>query len=331
MFSSVLFSMSVFSVLPWPGGAGDAQAQAWSRGQRWEVSADSGRVTVGDPVTVRFRLVLDDRDLLFDSLPKPVDSVPEGVRILSVEKLQRLANREFHGKATLAFYRTGPQPVPVFGLPFMRAVKGISRGMVESDTLSIEVIPVLAAGNPALRDIRELEPSRLPRVLLGALAAGALAIALLVLRRRRRKAAAAETNRPAETETAATPPPPDPYETALARLGEIEHEDWPARGDVARHYESVTDALRDYLEAAETVPARERTTAELFWSLPPHLLEGGLRQRYSAVFEEADLVKFARRRPDAAAAAAFLDAAGALLARWGTATRGRAGRADAVR
>jgi len=34
------------------------------------------------------------------------------------------------------------------------------------------------------------------------------------------------------------------------------------------------------------------------------------------VFEDADLVKFARRRPDAAAAAAFLGQARELLVRW---------------
>ncbi len=323
--------VSVFFVLPWLclGWSVDpAIAQGGVQEQRWEVHADSGRVTVGDPVTVHFRLRLDERDLLFDTLPKPVDSL-DGVRIVSVDKLQRQANREFVGKATLAFYRTGPQPVPVFGLPFMRAVKGISKGTVRSDTLSIEVEPVLAAGNPALRDIRELKPSRLPRFLIGVVALAALAL-LLAWRRRR---TTAETPPAAATaEAVAVPPLPDPYEVALARLGEIEREEWSSKGDVARHYESVTDVLRDYLHFAEEVPARERTTAELFWSLPPRLLDDGLRRQYTAVFEDADLVKFARWRPDAPAATTFLHDARSLLARWhSTAGRPEEETADAVR
>lgn len=312
------------------GIATSTKAQSSAGGQRWEVHVDGGRVTVGDLVTIHFRLVLDERDLLFDTLPRPLDTLPEGVRIISVDKLRRLANREFVGTATLTFYRTGPQPVPVFALPFMRAVKGISRGDLQSDTLSVDVMPTLAAGNPALRDIRELAPSPAPWLLAAALVAGPLA--LLALRMRRRRKGEGESDAAAmETALAPMPPEPDPYEIAVARLGEIEREEWSARGEVARHYESVTGVLRDYLEAAEAVPARERTTSEVFWSLPPRLLDGELRERYATVFEDADLVKFARRRPGAAAAAIFLDDARTLLARWRATAPAGAETADAVR
>jgi hypothetical protein len=202
----------------------------------------------------------------------------------------------------------------VFALPFMRAVKGITNGTIRSDTVSVEVVPTLAAGNPTLRDIRELEPSMIPQMLAGAgvVLVAALGIILFLRRRARRIVAPA----PVESEPIVIPPPPDPHELAVARLGEIEREGWVTRGDVARHYELVADVLRDYLEAAEGVPARERTTSEVLWSLPPRLVEGPLRRRYAAVFDEADLVKFARQRPPATAAAGFLDDARGLLARW---------------
>jgi hypothetical protein len=88
--------------------------------------------------------------------------------------------------------------------------------------------------------------------------------------------------------------------------------------------------LRDYLEAAEELPARERTTAELLWALPPRLTEGGLRRRFHDVMGEADLVKFARVRPEAADASAFVTAARDLLARWNSAGA-RSEELDAVR
>jgi hypothetical protein len=300
-----------------------------AHGQAWEVHLDSGRVTVGDTVGLTFRVRLDERDLLFDTIPRPVDSALDGVRIVSVEKLHRLPNRDFVGRAVLAFYRTGPQPVPVFALPFMRAVKGITSGTIRSDTLSVKVMPVLAAGNPTLRDIRELEPSPVPEVLTGVVVALALVLVVLAIRRRRRPA---ETPLQVvvEPQYVPAPPRPDPYDIAVARLGEIEREAWSDRGDVARHYEAVADALRDYLEAAEDVPARERTTTEVLWSLPPHLLEGALRQRYASVFDEADLVKFARRRPGGAAATRFLGEAHGLLDRW-HASRKSTDATDAVR
>jgi hypothetical protein len=314
-FRLLLFSLS--SVPLWFGAARVARAQAepTAHGQAWEVHVDSGRISVGDTVGLTFRLRLDERDLLFDTLPRPVDSVLDGVRIVSVERLHRLPNRDFVGRAVLAFYRTGPQPVPVFALPFMRAVKGITSGVIRSDTLSVEVVPVLAAGNPALRDIRELERSSVPGLIAGVIIVLALAVVVLIIRRRRKPLPQAPAF-VAEPETVPAPSLPEPYEIAVARLSEIEREAWPERGDVARHYEAVADVLRDYLEAAEDVPARERTTTELLWSLPPHLLEGALRQRYVAVFDEADLVKFARRRPGSAAGTRFLREAHGLLDRW---------------
>ena len=62
----------------------------------------------------------------------------------------------------------------------------------------------------------------------------------------------------------------------------IERERWSV-SDLARHYPAVTDVLRDYLEAAEGIPARERDHAELR-ALPPHLSAGacgGLTPRCS--------------------------------------------------
>jgi hypothetical protein len=181
------------------------------------------------------------------------------------------------------------------------------------------VVPTLAAGNPTLRDIRELEPSNVPRILVGAGITAMVALLFLIVWRRRARRVMVVA--PVEVEPVIVAPPPDPHDVALARLGEIERDAWVVRGDVARHYELVADVLRDYLEAAEGVPARERTTSEVLWSMPPRLVEGPLRRRYAAVFDEADLVKFARQRPPAWAAAGFLDDARGLLARWHAAHR----------
>jgi hypothetical protein len=302
-------------------------AAAQHGGQIWEVVPDTARATVGDTVTIRFRLRLDDRDLLFDTVPRPADPLPEEVHLLSVEKLVRQPDRIFLGAARLAFFRPGRQPVPVFSLPFMRAVKGIEHGVVLSDSAFVEIAPVLEAGNPSLRDIRELARSPLPDPLRWGIALGLAAVAAGLLRRlRRRRAAPPAVVQPEPP----PPPPPDPYTVALARLGEIERAGWPAEEEVAQHYEAVTDALRDYLEAAESLPARERTTSELLWALPPHLVERGLRRRCEDVLDEADLVKFARVRPSPVDAGAFLQRARDLLTRW----HGAAARAedlDAVR
>jgi hypothetical protein len=280
-------------------------------GQHWDVTPVTDRATVGDTITLQFRVRLDERDLLFDTVPKPARTPPDWIRIFAVEKLQRQPDRIFLGRARIAFYRPGRQPVPLFELPFMRSVKGLSRGTLTSDSAFVEVVPVLQNGASAtLRDIKEPVREKGPSALGLVLALAALALAGWLTWRARRTPAA-----PAPVPAEAPPPrPPDPYDVAVARLAEIEAERWAAR-DIVRHYEAITDALRDYLEA-HGVPARERTTSELRWTLPPRLLAGGTRRRFEEVFDEADLVKFARRRPDGAAASAFLVHARELLARW---------------
>jgi hypothetical protein len=296
-----------------------AAAQVVS-GQSFEVTPEVTRATVGDSITLRFRVRLDERDLLFDTVPQPI-SPPSGVRLLSVEKLQRTPDRIFHGQARVAFYRTGRMAVPRFGLPFMRAVKGVGRATLTSDSASVEIVPLLPAGNPPLKDIRELEPSPRPSllpVIAGALAAAALLAGGYLLRRNRRPSPAPSL------EPAPLVPviPPSALEAALERLARIDHERWPAQGQVARHYEGVVDVLRGYLEAAEDLPARERTTEEVLWSLPPHLSEDGMRGRADALLGQADLVKFARLRPTPSAAAEFLLQCRSLLEDWHAARSG---------
>jgi hypothetical protein len=318
---------AAFSVLSWalllPGSA-----HAQMSGQSFQVTPQVSHATVGDSVTLVFRVRLDERDLLFDTVPQPLNAIPPGVRLLSIEKLQRSPDRLFHGQARIAFYRPGRRAVPLFGLPFMRAVKGVGRATLPSDSAYVEILPLLPAGNPSLKDIRELEPGSRPRLV--PLIAGLLLVAGLLMayvhRRKRR------FSLPARAETIPETPSPAPSALiiALDQLARLERERWPARGEVARHYEAAVDTLRGYLEAAENLPARERTTGELLWSLPPHLSQEGLRDLAAELLDEADLVKFAKLRPNPTAAAEFLEQCRRLLAEWDAArTTGEV--ADAVR
>jgi hypothetical protein len=289
--------------------AAPAAAQLDNRSFTVTTSADSARV--GDTIVVHFRLLLNERDLLTDTLPRPVAELPPGIRVYRVQQLVRGTDRIFRGDALVAFFRPGKQQVPSFGVPWVQVVTG-HRGIVASETAEVEIVPVLPGGNPTLRDIRELQrspgPGPLPLVALGV---ALVAAAAWGLRRRLRR----QTSEAPALAPAAPPAPLDPYAMALERLAALERE--PLAGDaVEARYEAVADALRDYLEAAEGIPARERTTTELLWALPPRLTESGSRRLTGEVLSEADLVKFARQRPDAGAAAAHLGQARELLRRW---------------
>ena len=318
--------LSTFAALS-AGFAKNLSAQSF--GQSFAVTPDSATATVGDSVTVRFRIRLHERDQLLDSFPQVAGDLPPGVRVLSVEKLARTDQRLYEGSARLAFYRAGRRPVPIFGVPFMRIVEGVSRATLPSDSAFVLITPVLpAAGNPSLKDIRELEKRPLsswtwPAILLALFAAG-----WLLLRRRYSRIHQAV---PVEPETIAAPvTEPAPYDIALARLRQVEAENWPSRGLVEPHYDAVAQTLRQYLEDAHQVGALERTTAELVWAMPPRLGRGGLRDACREVLSEADLVKFAEARPGVPAAADFLTRARELLQAWHKTSRTEEG-AHAVR
>ena len=194
-------------------GATSAAAQL-SEGRSFSIVAEPAKVGLGDSVTVRFRLSLNERDLLTDTVPRPVDELPEGVRILSVGKLSRGADRVFTGTAVLAFYRPGKRVVPVFGVPWVQVVTG-HRGVVAHEAGEVEVAAILPAGNPPLRDIREPNAPRSLGVLWGLLGAGLVAV-LAWLATRRRVAQVVEPSLPKQRSrnrprlpTPTPPPSPD--------------------------------------------------------------------------------------------------------------------------
>ena len=291
-------------------GAAAGAANAQDVGRSFTVSPSRDSINVGDTIRVSFRLTTHERDLLTDTFPRPAMELPPGVRVTGIQRLRRDPARVFVGEALVAFYRPGRQEIPAFGVPWVQIVTG-HRGRITTEPASVEVVPVIPGGNPSLKDIREPEASPNPEAL--AIVAGGAALALLaaaLLRRRRRPSEPA-----LEAARVVPAPPPDPYHTARARLDEIERAGVFER-DIDEHYAAVADTLRDYLEAAHDIPARERTSSELLWTLPPRLAEGGLRRLASELLEEADLVKFARGRPATEAALAHLAAARELLRRW---------------
>ena len=285
--------------------AGPASAQQ-DLGHRFGVSSSAIRAAVGDPIALRFEVSLHERDLIPDSVPRPVGELAEGVRILAMRKLERRGDRALQGEATVAFYRTGAQQLPTFEIPFLR-VSANMRGTIRSEPVSVEIAPSIPPGNPSLKDLKELAPAGGTDWLPIGLAAGALIVAVPGLgawRRRMRRSAVAVA--PPLTHSA---PLLDPFEAALARLAGLGPLDIPAAADV----------VRAVLADAASLPALGWTSAELLRTLPPHLRTEGNAERLAELLRSADLVKFAQARTPASTGQAFLDAARALLTSWRTA------------
>ena len=89
---------------------------------------------------------LDERDLLFDTVPKPARTPPDWLRIFAVEKLQRQPDRIYTGRARIAFYRPGRQAMPIFQVTVVsRTTKAINyhhrSGSTHVDFRGTELMP----------------------------------------------------------------------------------------------------------------------------------------------------------------------------------------------
>ena len=253
-------------------------------------------IFVGDVVTVRVEAHLGPQETMASYVPALAAELPDGVRLIWADTLKRDANRVFVGKVRFAFYRPGIQDIPLMQVVLRHTPT--DRGTPYSfNQPTIEVATLVPEGNPPLRDIRDPVAPRgpRPRTVLTGLALVALAAAAARWWRRRA--------RPASVAPLPEAVPLDPRAAALRDLDAIAQDGWPAR-DPVRAIELAAGVLRAYLGGTLPDAAGALTTRELVARLPASL--NGTADAVRRALAGADLVKFARVRPDAAAATAFL-------------------------
>lgn len=274
--------------------------------QSLELVPERTRATIGDPIRFKVTVRLRPGMALIDLYPRSLVPPPRGIRVLSSDTLRPVGNDVYEGQARVAFYRLGPQPVPTLGLIFRPDPDEPPDTLVHLP-VSIEITPTLAAGNPELRDIKPLQPLGGPvwMQIVGILAGVAAAFGWLWRRGRRH----------------AEPPAPltplaGPFEAALARLAALEAESRASGNGILPLYTGVSDLVRDCLRQVGALPNAGLTTPEVGERLPRWLADGPQRRQCELILTEADLVKFARVRPDFRTASDHVTRTRQLLEGW---------------
>ena len=275
--------------------------------QRMELRPEVPQATLGDTVTFDVTVELSPGQELLETAPRVMLDVPDGVRLLGIDTLRGTGDRNWRGKLRLAFYRVGEQPVPILGLLY-RATPASPPDTVLGPSIRMVIASLAPEGNPQLKDIKPLislvGPAWGPLVGLLLLMLGA---GYWLWRR-----GGGRRVRRVEAVTL----PRGPFAAALARLDALDATLRASTNGAAPFYAEVAVVLRDCLLAAGAIPHQGVTTPEVGRALPTLLAAGGGRTGCERLLREADLVKFARIRPDRPAAEEHLGRARALLQGW---------------
>ncbi len=138
-------------------------------------------------------------------------------------------------------------------------------------------------------------------LLLAAAAIVLAGLAIWLFRKRRKR----EVAGPSKPEL-----PPD--FVALRRLDEIERLRLLERGEIKKHYSLVVDTFRTYVEKRFGILAMDETTDEILSDLRENRVE---IEGLETILREADLVKFAKHRPDIPVAERLIDLVRGIVAR----------------
>lgn len=168
---------------------------------------------------------------------------------------------------------------------------------LSAESINLTVNSVLDPQDLALRDIKpqasiDTMTSLLRTVAISsAVAIVLLAAGLILYRRTRRHEEAIAPEEKVDLRS--------PNVIALEEIDAIEAHNLPEDGRFIEHYTQITDALRRYLERSYGIAAMEATTFEIRRLLRNEArLDPATRQQLITLLQSADLVKFARVKPD---------------------------------
>jgi hypothetical protein len=204
----------------------------------------------------------------------------------------------------VAFFEAGERDLPPLPFALETGVEG-ERLPVRVPTYRFSIVSSLSdtVGEADIRDIKGpiAPPPRWDwKRIAGALLLLLALTAALYLWRRRRHAGGFLPSAPSVP----------PEVTALRALSLLEEEALPARGRFEEHYVRLSIILRAYVEGRYRLPALESTTYEI-----QAALDGARNVRVEGaddlvrLLDEADLVKFAKARPELEAAGRALSSA----------------------
>lgn len=267
------------------------------RGQEAYLDADTNAIAIGGQTQLTLRFQANDRSQLIDAQwPKLTDTLPGGVEIVrtsAVDTVEIDALASLEQSFVITHFDTGYVVIE----PIAVMLNGTS---FETNPLLLYVAaPKLdpAAEPKDIKDIRATDYTLLDLLIdWWFVPAGVLVLIGVVLLLFRLKRRDADTSPLPEPEPVDTRPA---HLIALEALDALEAKQLWQKGQFKLYHTELSDILRSYLERRYEVAAHERTTREIAAQLRALAMPEEARETLLTTLRLADVVKFAKYRPEA--------------------------------
>ncbi len=261
-------------------------------------SAEKKVITVGDPIHYTVTLTYPAGSKLTPP-EKPVEIGQWSVADMKVASAQtKSGNTSQDITYSLIAFSTGAIVVPELAYSFTSSTGAVSNISTSSTTIPVESVLDKYGDQGDIRDIKP--PLALINLWPFIILILVLAIAgIWFYLRQRRLAAAGGTTEPAV-------PARPPHEVALEELAQLENSGPVGEGRIKEYYSALSDIVRTYLGTVYNIETLDRTTSEIFSQLRGAVKELKITMPVRELFDNCDLVKFAKYRPEAAECSAEL-------------------------
>ncbi len=281
---SLLLLTLAFAPLNVPGN-GDVEANIQLRPQE---------VLIGQPADLQITVTIPVDGLLI--WPGQEQLEAQNIEILRfgvIDTLEHIDEKiTMQQKHRITAWEEGYIPIPPLEFTFISEKDTI---IFESKAQLFEVKGVEVDIQEAIRDIKPLFTfpwtfrEILPYILVtvGVL----LIILLLFLFLKNRK-------KPVEESTIWEKPEVPAHIAAISSLETLRRKELWQKGEIKAFHSELTAILRKYLYKRFHLDAIEMTTGEILHYLPEHIEDKELQSEFKLIFELADMVKFAKFKPD---------------------------------
>lgn len=256
---------------------------------QFNVDVNPREITVGDHIEVMLQVRIPDGSKAM----MPTSNSFSPAEVLQIDTLRKTPN-ELQLKYTISLFKPGRTD-----LPSVPVVLSKPDGSLDSTMIALGPITVRSVlANDTTFELRDIQPPKslkwtfsdiLP-YLIGFVIALILGLLAWYLWRKQKGKV--------KPEVVYIPPQPAPHVVALKRLQELENQKLWQNGFIKEYYSELSEILREYIENRYSFNALEMTTEEILQVQSKWAADNDQLVEVRRVLTCADLVKFAKFKPD---------------------------------